>query len=77
MSERTQSAVPPEADLPGFPDPEPGTFAELIGDCRRIAPHWVTQHKAAQPPTAPSSIHGTKVSTASAHVVDGMSEYGS
>ncbi|MGW7005698.1 hypothetical protein ACWGCW_23550 [Streptomyces sp. NPDC054933] len=63
--------------VPGFPGTESGSSADLLNDCRRIAPRWASPHMDAAAPVPPSSIHGTKVSAASAHAVEEMSEYGS
>jgi len=41
-----------------------------------MAAHWKAPAAHAQAVVAPGSLHGITVSPASAHVVDGMSEYG-
>ncbi|MFE0135387.1 hypothetical protein ACFWY6_28010 [Streptomyces sp. NPDC059037] len=48
----------------------------LRGDCARMAPHWVAPAAAAAAPVSPALIHGVTVPTASARLIDGMSEYG-
>ncbi|MCZ4121652.1 hypothetical protein [Streptomyces sp. H39-S7] len=61
---------------PVSPVVETDSLAELLGDCRRMAPHWAVPAHAAPSAAAPSSLHGITVPLASAHVVDGMAEYG-
>lgn len=68
----TSSPLPPVAE----PDASSETLAELLGDCRRMAPHWTVPAHAAPSHVAPSKLHGITVPPASAHVVDGMAEYG-
>jgi hypothetical protein len=41
-----------------------------------MAPHWVVPAAAAPAPVHPSLIHGVVVPSASARLVDAMSEYG-
>ncbi|MEV0524781.1 hypothetical protein AB0I66_15265 [Streptomyces sp. NPDC050439] len=48
----------------------------LRGDCARMAPHWVTPAATATAPVSPALIHGVSVPSASARLIDGMSEYG-
>ncbi|MEU4995201.1 hypothetical protein [Streptomyces sp. NPDC021622] len=48
----------------------------LRGDCARMAPHWVAPAAATAAPVSPALIHGVTVPTASARLIDGMSEYG-
>jgi hypothetical protein len=55
---------------------ESESLAELIGDCRRMARHWEAQAPEKAAAVAPSSLRGITVPAASAHVVDGMAEYG-
>ncbi|MGP3984375.1 hypothetical protein [Streptomyces sp. KR80] len=58
---------------------EPESLDELRGDCARMAPHWTSPHpqdRAAAEPVPPSRIRGVKVPPKSAHLLDGMSEYG-
>jgi hypothetical protein len=69
---------------------EPESMAELRGDCARMAPHWpagTSAQTAAEPdpergrerepePVSPSRFRGITVPPASAHLLDGMSEYG-
>ncbi|AXK32782.1 hypothetical protein DVA86_09120 [Streptomyces armeniacus] len=79
------------AHSPGFPPPEPESLAQLRGDCARMAPHWQTgtatgsvsgsasgsgrrESKAAG--TGPVALHGVRVPSRSARLLDGMSEYG-
>ncbi|MFD0553202.1 hypothetical protein ACFQ0X_31550 [Streptomyces rectiviolaceus] len=66
-------------ELPSEPpeNPEnPENMETLRGDCARMAPHWVTPATAATVPVSPALIHGIEVPTASARLIDGMSEYG-
>ncbi len=70
-------AGPQPAELPGFPGAPECSAAELLSDCRRMAPGWTSApHAAPEAPVPPSSIHGTRVSEASAHAVDAMPDYG-
>jgi hypothetical protein len=62
--------------LPTNPPAEPESLAQLIGDCHKMAPHWETKAGEKAAAVAPSSLHGITVPAASAHVVDGMAEYG-
>lgn len=62
--------------LPAAPLGEPETLAELLGDCRKMAQHWETSATPEAPRVAPSRLHGITVPEASAHVVEGMAEYG-
>ncbi|MFG2191219.1 hypothetical protein [Streptomyces sp. NPDC048639] len=66
------------ADSSAQPDSaEPESLAELRGDCARMAPHWAsTARSAPSEHVSPSRIRGVKVSSESAHLLDGMSEYG-
>ncbi|MCX4667743.1 hypothetical protein OG453_13880 [Streptomyces sp. NBC_01381] len=52
------------------------TLETLRGDCARMAPHWVAPAAATAAPVSPALIHGVTVPTASARLIDGMSEYG-
>ena len=67
---------PPSSSVAG----EPESLEQLIGDCRRMAPRWTAPASASRPPAAPgfaaAKLHGITVQPASAHVVDGMAEYG-
>ncbi|MEU6345121.1 hypothetical protein ABZ883_29700 [Streptomyces sp. NPDC046977] len=62
--------------LPAAQLGEPETLAELLGDCRKMAQHWETPATPEAPRVAPSRLHGITVPEASAHVVEGMAEYG-
>jgi hypothetical protein len=62
--------------LPTNPPAEPESLAQLIGDCHKMAPHWETKVGEKTAAVAPSRLHGITVPPASAHVVDGMAEYG-
>ncbi|MYS25197.1 hypothetical protein GA0115240_176016 [Streptomyces sp. DvalAA-14] len=68
-------SVPPVVP-PSSPLADPDSLEQLIGDSRRMAPHWKTPAATAQAVAAPVGPHGISVSAASAHLVDGMSEYG-
>jgi hypothetical protein len=63
------------APLP--PVAETESLAELIDDCLRMAPHWEVPAAASPAAVAPSSLHGITGPAESAHVVDGMADYGS
>ncbi|MEV6315146.1 hypothetical protein [Streptomyces sp. NPDC051776] len=66
------------ADSSAQPVPaEPESMAELRGDCARMAPHWASKARPAPAEhVSPSRIQGVKVPPRSAHLLDGMSEYG-
>ncbi|MEU6082857.1 hypothetical protein [Streptomyces sp. NPDC047108] len=56
---------------------EPESMDELRGDCARMAPHWASAARSAPAEhVSPSRIQGVTVPPASAHLLDGMSEYG-
>ncbi|WEV28249.1 hypothetical protein OYE22_26020 [Streptomyces sp. 71268] len=56
---------------------EPESFAELRADCARMAPRWSASGAAATaPPVGPAQLRGVRVPSASAHLVDGMADYG-
>ena len=55
--------------------PEDG-LASLRGDCARMVPHWVAPDRTAARPVSPALIHGVTVPTASARLLDAMSDYG-
>lgn len=63
--------------LPAAPPAEPESLAQLIGDCHKMAPHWEVGARDKAAAVAPSKLRGISVPPASAHVVDGMAEYGS
>jgi hypothetical protein len=69
------SSLPPTV-LPSSPLAEPDSLEQLIGDCREMAQHWKAPAAHAQTVVVPGSLHGITVPPASAHVVDGMAEYG-
>ncbi|MER0246024.1 hypothetical protein AAHZ94_29440 [Streptomyces sp. HSW2009] len=70
----------PQRATPTVPAPvrEPESLAELRADCALMAPHWPAPGTAGRtaPPVGPGHIRGVRVPAASAHLVDGMSEYG-
>lgn len=73
------STLPPTVaptSLPSSSLAEPDSLEQLIGDCRQMAEHWKAPTAHARAAVAPGSLHGITVPAASAHVVDGMSEYG-
>ncbi|GAA3108745.1 hypothetical protein [Streptomyces echinatus] len=53
-----------------------GGLASLRGDCARMAPHWAVPEHAESRPVPPSLIHGVRVPTRSARLLDAMSDYG-
>jgi hypothetical protein len=53
-----------------------GDLAALLGDCARMAPHWVAPDRVTALPVSPSLIHGVTVPTKSARLLDAMSDYG-
>ncbi|WP_431047818.1 hypothetical protein ACQUSR_24885 [Streptomyces sp. P1-3] len=55
---------------------EPESLTQLRGDCARMAPHWAATVAPAPPRVSPSRIHGVQVPASSAHLLDGMSDYG-
>ncbi|MET8676465.1 hypothetical protein ABZW18_02380 [Streptomyces sp. NPDC004647] len=71
----------PKKHVESTPQPlsaEPESLAQLRGDCARMASHWSAAPAAPHPhePVSPSRIHGIEVPPTSAHLLDGMSEYG-
>ena len=66
----------PPVVLPSSPLADPESLEQLIGDCRQLAEHWKVPAAKAQSVVAPASLHGITVPPASAHVVDGMAEFG-
>ncbi|MCF6522956.1 hypothetical protein [Streptomyces sp. JJ36] len=67
------------APAPGFPPAEPESLSQLRGDCARMAPHWRAGTRPAGPRPAPAGSprpRGVRVPARSAHLLDGMSEYG-
>ncbi|MFD9196205.1 hypothetical protein ACFWCA_49445 [Streptomyces phaeochromogenes] len=60
-------------DAPLDPD---GGLAELRGDCARMVPHWSAPARIIALPVSPSLIHGVTVPSASARMLDAMSDYG-
>jgi hypothetical protein len=66
-------------EFPGFPGDRSGSLLdpELLDACRRIAARFAAPHLAEVAPVPPSSIRVPTVTAASAHVVAGMSGYGS
>lgn len=68
-------AVTPSPDAsPARQDPE--SLDELRGDCARMKGHWSTGQSPAPAPGRAADLHGVKVPSSSAALVDGMSEYG-
>ncbi|WKX69891.1 hypothetical protein [Streptomyces sp. XD-27] len=55
---------------------EPESLAQLRRDCAHMAPHWAATVAPAPAPVSPSRIHGVRVPASSAHLLDGMSDYG-
>ncbi|GHB27661.1 MULTISPECIES: hypothetical protein [Streptomyces] len=53
-----------------------GGLAELRGDCARMVPHWSAPARVTVLPVSPSLIHGVTVPSASARMLDAMSDYG-
>ena len=53
-----------------------GDMASLWGDCARMVPHWAAPDRGASVPVSPSLIHGVKVPSTSARLLDAMSDYG-
>ncbi|MGC9544275.1 hypothetical protein [Streptomyces sp. UG1] len=62
---RASAPVDPEVDL-----------AALLGDCARMAPHWVVPDRVLSLPVSPSRIHGVTVPPKSARLLEAMSDYG-
>ncbi|MGW2292761.1 hypothetical protein [Streptomyces phaeochromogenes] len=60
-------------DAPLDPD---GGLAELQGDCARMVPHWSAPARITALPVSPSLIHGVTVPSASARMLEAMSDYG-
>ena len=60
---------------PSLGDPE--SLAELVGDGIRLSRRWPVAHTPPiAPPTPWSRIHGVRVPDHSAHLLDGISDYG-
>lgn len=55
---------------------EPESLAELVGDCLRMFRRWPPHTPPIAPPTPWDRIHGIRVPGSSAHLLDGMSDYG-
>ncbi|AVH59175.1 MULTISPECIES: hypothetical protein [Streptomyces] len=53
-----------------------GDLASLRGDCARMAPHWSAPAPVPPLSVSPSRIHGVTVPSASARLLDAMSDYG-
>lgn len=53
-----------------------GGLAELRGDCARMVPHWSAPARITALPVSPALIHGVTVPSASARMLDAMSDYG-
>jgi hypothetical protein len=66
-------------EFPGYPGERSGAGLDpqLLDDCRRILAHWTVQDLSRTPPVPPAGIRVPEISAASAHVVAGMSGYGS
>ncbi|MDJ1136492.1 hypothetical protein NMN56_032005 [Streptomyces iconiensis] len=54
------------------------SLEQLLGDCAQMTPHWVPHRPPlqAQAPIAAQALHGVRVPSRSARLLDGMSEYG-
>ncbi|MFD7059281.1 hypothetical protein [Streptomyces sp. NPDC059906] len=61
-------------------DPAPadldGDLASLRGDCARMTPRWSAPVGASVRPVPLALIHGVRVPSASARLLDAMSDYG-
>jgi hypothetical protein len=63
---------------------EPESLAQLRGDCARMSPRWQHPEATAPSPPAHAGVHGAgparpagvHVPERSAHLLDGMSDYG-
>ncbi|MFS8202898.1 hypothetical protein ACLVWQ_29955 [Streptomyces sp. CWNU-52B] len=53
-----------------------GGLAELRGDCARMASYWEAPARITARPVSPALISGVTVPSASARLLDGMSDYG-
>ncbi|MFB7331848.1 hypothetical protein FNH09_10715 [Streptomyces adustus] len=53
-----------------------GGLASLRVDCARMVPHWAAPDRFTPLPVSPSLIHGVTVPSASARLLDAMSDYG-
>ncbi|MFD9211370.1 hypothetical protein ACFVZM_34445 [Streptomyces sioyaensis] len=67
-------AVTPSPDAPARRDPE--SLDELRGDCARMEGRWSAGRRPAPAPGRSADLHGVKVPSSSAALLDGMSEYG-
>jgi len=52
------------------------SLAQLIGDSRRMAPHWEVPAADDPADVVPHRLRGITIPTESAHAVDGMADYG-
>ncbi|MFI2262080.1 hypothetical protein OHU45_27590 [Streptomyces tubercidicus] len=55
---------------------DPESLDELRGDCARMAGRWKAGRHSAPAAGRAADLHGIKVPSSSAALVDGMSEYG-
>ncbi|WP_030772273.1 MULTISPECIES: hypothetical protein [unclassified Streptomyces] len=60
----------------GAQAPRQSGFAGLLGDCARMAPHWLVPAGPRPVRVAPSQIHGISVPAASARLIASTSVYG-
>ncbi|MGW7579432.1 hypothetical protein [Streptomyces sp. NPDC054765] len=74
MTKPVKAVTSREGAPPAAQDPE--SLDELRGDCARMAGRWRAGRQSAPPPGRAADLHGIKVPSASAALVDGMSEYG-
>ncbi|RFU83497.1 hypothetical protein DY218_26640 [Streptomyces triticagri] len=60
----------------GLPEHSDLDLDQLRGDCARMVAHWSTPAEPTTAPVAPSLIHGVRVPSTSARMLDQMSDYG-
>ncbi|WP_411138283.1 hypothetical protein [Streptomyces sp. C10] len=74
MTKPVKAVTPHHGAFPVRQDPE--SLDELRGDCARMPDRWKAGRESAPAPGRAADLHGIKVPSSSAALVDGMSEYG-
>ncbi|MEU8787732.1 hypothetical protein [Streptomyces sp. NPDC048637] len=74
MTKPVKAVTPRLGASPAPQDPE--SLDELRGDCARMAGRWKAGRPSSPEPGRAADLHGVKVPSSSAALVDGMSEYG-
>lgn len=74
MTKPVKAVTPSPDPSPARQDPE--SLDELRGDCARMKGRWHAGRRPAPAPGRAVDLHGVKVPSSSAALVEGMSEYG-